>query len=91
MKETKTKPFPDNGPAETALSYAGMRRKRAFTNLDLYKCFHNRFRKPSEALNALVILQKHGFVQAIDEFWAITESGQAYLRNNAREFFRKNS
>lgn len=84
-----TSTFPYNGPTRVALSYAAMRKERAFNKMDLYKCFHNKFRKPSEAQNSLEILHKAGYIQPTDNGWTITMDGFVYLKKSSKEYFRK--
>lgn len=87
----KTTHFPHNGPTRVALSYAAMRKTRAFTNMDLYKCFYNKFRRPSEAQKSLELLSNLGFITPVADSWVITNEGFIYLKKSSKEYFRKNS
>lgn len=78
--------FPNDGPTKMALNYASMKKKNPFTHTDLFKCFHNKFRRPSEANDSLKILSKHGLIEPAKNAWVITEKGHDYLRATAKKY-----
>lgn len=77
--------FSYTGPTRLALAYAKMRRTNPFMPRDVISCFHTKFRRPSDVLRSLAVLQKHYFVRETAEGWLITEKGIQYLFQTARK------
>jgi len=79
--------FPYNGPTRITLSYAAMRRDQEFINTDVYGCFYNKFRKPSEVTSCLNVLEKHDLVARKNDGWIITDLGRDYLKNSCKQYY----
>lgn len=76
--------FDTSGPTHLALMYARMRRNKAFSNEDLFKCFPNKYKQPYMATRSLKRLEAQGFIANVPQGWLITDKGTQYLYLHAK-------